>query len=103
MREISLGRPGERRLRAGPELPEAASMIGILTYSEHHLLDWLGLETDAIYGECKGRDFDVLHSLRLVEFVTDDPRGLDYCRVALTQAGKEDLRMIGPWHPKATI
>jgi hypothetical protein len=77
--------------------------VGVLTYAEHHLLDWLGGEDSAVYGECKGRDFDVLHSLGLVEFATDDPLGLDYCQVALSVAGRQELQRIGAWRPKAVL
>jgi hypothetical protein len=64
------------------------SDIGSLSKDEHLLLRWLAAEDHRAYGECSGRALDRLMDLRLAEWKTGyDPRGDEFRRVGLTQAG----------------
>jgi hypothetical protein len=52
-----------------------------------YLVEWLSKEDDSAFGECKGRDLDVLIDQGLARVVTRDQRGRGFDRVALTAAG----------------
>ena len=62
-----------------------------LTSFQKFLLDWLS-KADAPYGECRGKDLDILVSRGLVA-VGPVPSGCsrDYARVDLTDAGRDAL------------
>lgn len=70
------------------------------THTQHHLIDWLSKEDDSAFGECKGNDLDLLLSYGLAEWKSEgDPRGKDFDRVGLTDAGYAKARELGEWKP----
>lgn len=74
------------------KLGQAHERLTTLTNSETFLLEWLGKEDSSAYGECKGRDLDVLVDLGLAEVGPMQPiypTSRDFCRVSLTEAGWE--------------
>lgn len=58
-----------------------------LTKNERFVLEWLAKEDDSLYGEARGKAYDALLELGLVEVCYRDRRGEDYNRVRLTEAG----------------
>lgn len=66
-----------------------------LTRTQRFLLEWLAKD-DGPYGECRGRDLDVLRDHGFARWDVGAGRPTDdYCRVSITDAGVAWLRQSG--------
>jgi hypothetical protein len=77
-----------------------------LTADEKMLLEWLGREDYSQYGECYGKSLDSLTAKGLAQihqpgehqhFIANDfagTKGIMFCAVSLTDAGRAALRLL---------
>lgn len=89
-----VGRPMLKRYRK--MLDDVEADIGKrLTDSQVSILRWLSEADSSAYGECRGKDLDVLRTERLAAW--DEKTGHpteDYCRVSLTELGWMVLKQL---------